>query len=179
MRCIRNEQFADCVRQYQRLIFTICYSFTKNYFDAEDLAQETFLAAYNSMDRFDGKNLKAYLTTIAANKCRDYLRRAERKNVPLPEDADERVRAPDASPEEQLIDSDISTRIYLSCQKLEDPYRAVATGYFCEDEKLSDMALRTGENLRTLQTRLYRAKEKLKTIWKEDEYAFCAKRSSG
>ena len=39
---------------YQNLIFSICYKMTGNYFDAEDLTQDTFLAAYKSLDTFDG-----------------------------------------------------------------------------------------------------------------------------
>ncbi|MDU4597037.1 MAG: sigma-70 family RNA polymerase sigma factor, partial [Clostridium sporogenes] len=59
MMVIEKEQFADCIKQYERLIITICISFTKNYFDAEDLAQQTFLAAYQNYERFDGNNFKA------------------------------------------------------------------------------------------------------------------------
>ena len=69
---IEKDLFASLVKQYERLIITICLSFTKNYFDAEDLAQQTFLAAYQNYESFDGNNIKAWLTTIAANKCKDY-----------------------------------------------------------------------------------------------------------
>jgi len=37
---IQKEQFANYIKQYERLIITICLSFTKNYFDAEDLIEE-------------------------------------------------------------------------------------------------------------------------------------------
>jgi len=167
---IRDEEFEACIKQYERLVFSICLSFIKNYFDAEDLAQDTFLAAYKNLQHFDGNNLKAYLTTIAANKCKDYLRKSERNNLPLPEDAGEILRDPAGTPEEKAIESDMQSRVYKACQSLEEPYREVATGYFCRDEKLSEMAGQTGENLKTLQTRLYRAKLKLKTIWKETSH---------
>ena len=69
---IEKDLFASLVKQYERLIITICLSFTKNYFDAEDLTQQTFLSAYQNYESFDGNNIKAWLTTIVANKCRDY-----------------------------------------------------------------------------------------------------------
>ena len=47
---IQKEQFASYIKQYERLIITICLSFTKNYFDAEDLAQQTFLSAYQNYE---------------------------------------------------------------------------------------------------------------------------------
>ena len=68
VRVIQKTMFLDLIKQYERLIFTICYSFTKNEFDAEDLAQETFLSAYKNISKFDGKNPKAWLTTIAASE---------------------------------------------------------------------------------------------------------------
>ena len=47
------------ILEYQDLIFSICYKFTANYFDAEDLAQDTFLAAYKNYASFDGANERA------------------------------------------------------------------------------------------------------------------------
>ena len=41
---MNNEQFTHMVQQYERLVYTICYQFTKDHQLAEDLAQETFLA---------------------------------------------------------------------------------------------------------------------------------------
>ena len=63
---IQKEQFAGCMQKYEKYIITICFSFTKNYFDAEDLAQETFLSAYRHLESFRGGNFKAWLTAIAA-----------------------------------------------------------------------------------------------------------------
>jgi RNA polymerase sigma-70 factor (ECF subfamily) len=155
--------FENYINEYgPPLSFLLFFSFTNNYFDAEDLAQDTFLSAYNTMNRFDGKNLKAYLTTIATNKCRDYLRRSERKNLPLPEDENAILTGPDECPEKKIIDKESRERVLDACRKLKEPYRKVAIGYFCENEKLSDMAGKTGENLKTLQTRLYRAKSHLR-----------------
>ena len=41
-------QFERYVAQYKGLVITVCLAMTKNYFDAEDLAQETFLSAYRN-----------------------------------------------------------------------------------------------------------------------------------
>ena len=37
-----ERQLEAYIDQYQNLIFSICYKYTENYFDAEDLTQETF-----------------------------------------------------------------------------------------------------------------------------------------
>ena len=59
---------------------------TQNYFDAEDLAQDTFLAFYKALPEFDGENPGGFLTRIATNKCLDYLKRAERRTVVAEDD---------------------------------------------------------------------------------------------
>lgn len=165
---IRQEEFSDCIKEYEKIVITVCLSFTKNYFDAEDLAQDTFLTAYRSLNTFDGGNLKAWLITIAANKCRDFLKSPKRKTGLLsPEDIlyleDNRE-----NPAERLEEKATDEKVYSLCQKLKEPYQSVATDYFCKGVGLSEQSLASGQNLRTLQTRLYRAKKLLKALWKEE-----------
>jgi len=165
---IEKEQFVSCIKQYERLIITICLSFTKNYFDAEDLAQQTFLSAYENCENFDGNNLKAWLTTIAANKCKDYIKNKARITVGLSEEEYERLEDKEDSPEETLVKKNTMERIESVCNKLKEPYRTVAISYFCKDIKLSHLAKETGQNIKTLETQLYRSKKLLKDLWKEE-----------
>ena len=165
---IQKEQFANYIKQYERLIITICLSFTKNYFDAEDLAQQTFLSAYTNFGKFNGDNFKAWLTTIAANKCRDFLKSPARTISVLSDEDFEGLSDMGETPEDMFLKNDSSKKIYSLCEKLKEPYRAVAVNYFCEDIKLSDMAKATGQSLKTLQTHLYRSKKLLKVLWKEE-----------
>ncbi len=66
----REEKLKELMDGYSKLVFSICYRLTNDYFTAEDLTQETFLSAYSSLDRFDGRNERAWLSRIATNKCR-------------------------------------------------------------------------------------------------------------
>jgi len=165
---IQKQQFANYIKQYERLIITICLSFTKNYFDAEDLAQQTFLSAYTNFNKFDGVNFKAWLTTIATNKCKDFLKNPARVINCLSHEDFEGVVDTGETPEDALLKKHSKEKIYSLCEKLKEPYRAVAVNYFCEDVKLSDMAKDTGQSLKTLQTHLYRSKKLLKVLWKEE-----------
>ena len=54
-----ERQLEAYIDQYQNLIFSIYYKYTENYFDAEDLTQETFLSAYKAISLFDGQSAKA------------------------------------------------------------------------------------------------------------------------
>ncbi|QAT40611.1 sigma-70 family RNA polymerase sigma factor [Clostridium sp. JN-9] len=165
---IEKKQFENCIKQYERLIITICLSFTKNYFDAEDLAQQTFLSAYTNYEKFDGDNLKAWLTTIAANKCKDYIKNKARKTINLTDEDYETIEDTDESPEDIVMKKCTDEKIHNICTKLKEPYRTVAISYFCKDIKLSHMSANTGQSLKTLQTQLYRAKKMLKELWEEE-----------
>lgn len=169
MMTITQEQFEQSVLQYQRLVMSVCLSFTHNYFDAEDLAQETFLSAYRHLDRFDGNNFKAWLTTIAANKCRDYLRSPARTDLGLSDEDADNIRSGADPPELRAEKSSADERVKKVCTSLAEPYRTVAVAYFCSGEKLSELAGRTGQNLKTLQTQLYRSKKMLRRLWEEEK----------
>lgn len=155
--------------QYKGLVIAVCFSMTKNYFDAEDLAQETFLAAYRSFGRFDGKNPKAWLTAIAVNKCRDYLRSPASRSVSFSSEDLELLADDGATPEEHAEKESSAALVRRLCGRLKEPYRSVAKGYFCGGKKLSEMAEETGQSLRTLETRLYRSKKLLRALWKEEQ----------
>lgn len=170
VRTIQKEQFAQFVSQYQKLVFTVCLSFTKNYFDAEDLAQETFLTAFDRLHTFKGGDPKAWLTTIAANKCRDYLKSPARRTDSLTDEEMDCIVDARYTPEQRLIQKDASKAVDELCGRLKEPYRTVARSYFCDNVKLSELSRATGQNLKTLETQLYRAKKLLKALW-EEEYA--------
>ena len=43
----QDNYFEDLLTKYEKLVFSICYRMTNNYFDAQDLTQETFFSVYN------------------------------------------------------------------------------------------------------------------------------------
>lgn len=74
------------IDNYQNLVFSICYKITGNYFDAEDMTQETFLSAYRHFSQFDGANEKAWICRIATNKCIDLKRKSSHNQIPMEEE---------------------------------------------------------------------------------------------
>src|SRR5689334_8212845 len=63
-----SRAFAEIVRRYQRAIYRVAYGFTRAPADADDLAQETFVRAYQAIGRFRvGEPLYPWLSRIASN----------------------------------------------------------------------------------------------------------------
>ncbi|MBE5966213.1 MAG: sigma-70 family RNA polymerase sigma factor [Lachnospiraceae bacterium] len=160
---INTEQYYEyLIDTYQNLVYSICFKIVRDYFEAEDLAQETFLSAYKNLESFDRQYEKAWLCRIATNKCLDYLKRTERQTFPTENEyfLTQQDRAP--SPEDNILEAEVRKQLYERCSLLKTPYREVALDYFYKELSVAEIASRTGKNRKTIQTQIYRAKAMLK-----------------
>jgi len=80
-----DQRFISIYKKYLRDIYTYCYYHTGNHYDAEDLAEQTFIRAYihleDAVKKSRGRSLKPWLIRIAHNLVsnfkRDRYRRSE------------------------------------------------------------------------------------------------------
>ena len=68
------------IKKYQSRIINLCYKYTKNYHDAEEVAQESFIRAYNSLNKFryDSK-FYSWLHRISINCSLNYINSKEKQ----------------------------------------------------------------------------------------------------
>lgn len=164
-----RENFIQLVSQYQNLIFSICLKLTGDYFVAEDLTQDTFLAAYQNMEHFVGQDRKAWLCRIASNKCIDYRRAAARRSVPVAEEElPEEGSLEENEPLQKVLNREVMQELESCCKALSPPYDAVATAYFLKGRTAREIAEGQGANLKTVQTQIYRAREMLKKSYRKE-----------
>ncbi|MGN0266819.1 MAG: RNA polymerase sigma factor [Lachnospiraceae bacterium] len=156
------------VKQYEKLVYSICYRVTGNRFDAEDLTQETFLAAYRNLSRFDRTNEKAWLGRIASNKTLDYLKSSKRKTFPEEDSQFEQLQDPGPGPEESYLERESIRHVRQLCEQLKSPYREIALEHFYKEKKAAQIAEETGVNLKTVQTQIYRARSMLKKLVEQE-----------
>ena len=72
--------FAQLTEPYRRELQLHCYRILGSLQDAEDLLQETLLAAWRGLEQFEGRSsLRAWLYTIATNRCLNALRERDRR----------------------------------------------------------------------------------------------------
>ena len=166
-----QEYLSYCIDTYQNLIFSICYKLTGNYFDAEDLTQETFLSAYKNFSKFDGKNEKAWLARIATNKCLDYKKRGARSEVPTQEEffaAQPQEQSNDNTCETLCMQKLVLEELKRCCETLKPPYDEIAEKYFYQEMSVGEIASALNRNEKTVQTQVYRAKAMLRKLYEKN-----------
>jgi RNA polymerase sigma-70 factor (ECF subfamily) len=79
-RCMDGDSaaWAELVRAHHRRIYSLCYRFTGNATDAEDLTQDVFLKIYSNLSSFDLSrgSLVVWITTLTRNHLVDHFRRS-------------------------------------------------------------------------------------------------------
>ena len=103
------------VQKYQALVYTVCHQLVPDAGDAQDLTQETFLAAWRAIDRCPPGYEKQWLARIASNKAKDYLRSAwvRRVNTPGDEVLALEGAPPGSQPEQQVLGSAGVSNLHL------------------------------------------------------------------
>ena len=167
-----NLQFSKIVKQYQALVYTVCYQLVQDHQLAEDLTQETFLAAYTHMDSCPPERYKPWLIRIASNKATDHLRSAWHRKVTAPGEEGLALLPREGpstvpSPEELTLSESEAEAIRAMVQDLKEPYRSVSQLYFFEEKTVDEIALLLRRPKKTVSTQLYRAKLLLQQSIKE------------
>lgn len=147
------------VERYQTGLIIHCENMLKNRDDAEDIAQEAFLKAYNQLAHYapNKGNFSTWLYRIATNLCIDMLRRNKRNvyvaNIEELADA----TTPDG------LDSDEIQQIRQAVNQLEPPkYAEIIKAYFWEGKSYQDLAVAYGTSTNTIGTWMSRAKKQLR-----------------
>lgn len=159
----REALLEQWMQEYGTRILHLAFFYLKDRQLAEDVAQEVFLKAYQSMDEFRGESaVYTWLYRIAVNLCRDRLRSPWWKRIFLPGELPV-VRGGEA-PDEVALESVRNQEILRHVLSLPLPYREIVMFYYYEDLSTSEIAQITGLPENTVKTRLHRARKQLKEI---------------
>lgn len=132
-----EDRFSLLVETHQRQIYSLALRLTGNAAAADDITQETFIAAWKHLDGFRGdSSLKTWLFRIAANKTRSYWRwKKLRAWVGLGERAGDEDSPtleellpdrPEDRPEQAALAADLERRVQAAIDKLPPRQREVA-----------------------------------------------------
>lgn len=150
--------YDDVLHRYADTVAGVCVMRLRNYADAEDCFQNTFIKLFQKSPDFENEtHLKAWLIRVAINECRNYIS-FNRRFVSLSAAAREVV-------EPRENESDIS----WAMMRVEPKYREVLYLHYCEGYKVGEIAGILKKTPNTVKTLLRRGREKLKVAYGGDE----------
>lgn len=159
--------FDVLVERETRAVYRACLRVLGQPHDAEDVTQESFVAAYRAMGSYRGEgSLRAWLLRIAT---RQAFRRVAQRRPTAGLDAIPEPRLADATsePTRVLLASEGQRAIREAVAALDEPYREVVALRFFGDLSLMEVAEATGRPLNTVKTHLRRGLQRLRPILAE------------
>lgn len=166
------QAFAMLVDMYSKPVYNLCYRMLGNPQDAEDAAQEAFLRAYRSLDRYDPeRKLITWLLSIAAHYCIDQQRRVRAPQVSLDEADPGELRERGVGPENAYLLQETGDEVQQILAQIPARDRAAIVLYYWYDFSYQEIAKQLSLTESALKARLHRARRSLAKVWLETDGA--------
>lgn len=165
-----SEAFARVVEIYQHPVYNLCYRMLGDPDEADDAAQESFMRAYDGIQRYDRqRSFSTWLLSIAAHYCIDQLRK--RRLTLISMDATPYLDPPDLTPgpEAALSIRDDQRRIRSLLGGLSPQDRAAVIMYYWYDFSYGEIAAALKLTVSAVKSRLHRARLSMAQSWSEQE----------
>ena len=153
--------FEALIRDHQRMIHSLCYRMSGSVADAEDLAQETFIHAYQHLDGFRAEaRFSSWLYRIAVNQCLNWQKRRQRLDQ-LHKEWSEQDREPSSA------DTGRGQQVQAALLKLPPKQRAAVILTAYDGLTHAEAAAALGCSETTVSWRLFAARAKLKRLLRD------------
>jgi RNA polymerase sigma-70 factor (ECF subfamily) len=134
----------------------------------EDIVQDVFLAALDSLSKFQGtSSLRSWLLGIARHKVEDCYRARLRESLPIDEDEAELLPV---EPElDEYIDRErLAQKVWQVLKSLPEAYCLALLWRYWENRSACEMAAQTGRTEKAVERLLARAREQFKRRWNDE-----------
>jgi RNA polymerase sigma-70 factor (ECF subfamily) len=165
------DAYSVLVLRYQAPIFNLMLRMTGSYDDATDLAQETFIKAYDQLHRFQkGRKFFPWLYTIGLNHARNFLRRDKRAILVSLEDYDIGSGLDYPGQQEESICAKLDyEQLNAALNQLPFENREALILYYREGLSMEEVAEAMGLKLSAAKMRVHRGLAKLREILGKDQ----------
>ena len=158
-------EYNSCVDKYLKMVYRISFHYFGNREDAEDVSQDVFLKLYSHNTKFESEEeLKAWLIRVTTNTCHSYFRNPFRKRKTEIDEKEIENIVGSSSSEQEIINRKVVMDAVMS---LPERYRIVVYLYYYEEYSICQISNTRNIKETTIQTRLSRAREKLKSVLKD------------
>jgi RNA polymerase sigma-70 factor (ECF subfamily) len=164
------QAYDDLVRRYQERIYATIYHMTSNHEDANDLAQDTFIKAYQAIKSFKGgSSFYTWLYRIAVNKTINFLKQRRNRSHMSLDDLDVNVEnnpelvslVSDKTPRREAGLAELQEKLNEAMQKLSEDHRLAVTLHDVQGVPHEEIAKIMDCNIGTVRSRLFYARQQL------------------
>ena len=171
----QQSAYGELMRRHREAVFRLVRGHAGDATEALDITQETFIAAFAALARYDGaRPFRLWIARIAINKCHDWSRRrAVRRFFTFARPIEEAgmVAADTLTPEEAAQSHAELARINMAIAALPGKLRDVLVLRAIEGVSQAEAAQVLGISEKAVETRLYRARNKLAERLRDDGLA--------
>ncbi|HEY5948071.1 MAG TPA: sigma-70 family RNA polymerase sigma factor [Kofleriaceae bacterium] len=154
-----REAFGLLVSRYQDVVCAVSFSSTGNWALSEDVAQDTFIAAWHQLGQLrEVGRLRSWLCGIARNLARKARKRTDREAV-----VDDDVPALDGNPFDATAQAEVDRVVREALARIPDSYRETLVLYYCENRSIREVAGTLGVSEDAAMQRLTRGRRYLAT----------------
>ncbi|WP_137751286.1 RNA polymerase sigma factor [Sphingopyxis sp. L1A2A] len=164
----RQDAYREFLARYKAPVFRLIRGNVGDPDEALDLTQEAFVAGFAALDRYDGERpFRVWIARIAVNKCRDWARRRAVRSFfsrALPLDSAHHVAIDGPAPDAEAADRAELARVGNAMAQLPQHLREILVLRGVEELSQAETAELLQVSEKTVETRLYRARAKLKAL---------------
>ncbi|EKN71532.1 RNA polymerase sigma factor SigW [Neobacillus bataviensis LMG 21833] len=167
-----DHAFRLLVEKYRNDVFRTVFAVLRDQKEAEDAAQEVFMKIYTSLPKYEGQGFKTWMTRIAVNHAIDVKRKQVRRREEVVDALEQAALAtPRDSIEKEIIEQDRRRLVRSKLNEVPENYREVIYGFYIAEKSYQQMAQEQNVQVKTIETKLYRARSWMKKNWKEDDFS--------
>jgi RNA polymerase sigma factor (sigma-70 family) len=160
------------VEKYRNDVFRTIFAVLRDQKEAEDAAQEVFLKIFTSLPHYENQGFKTWMTRIAVNHAIDVKRKLVRRKEEAVESHEQQaIGTPKDNVEKELIETERQRLVRNKLNELPDNYRDVIYGFYIAENSYQELADEQKVQVKTIETKLYRARLWMKKNWKEDNFS--------
>ena len=162
--------YDELVRRYQERIYATVYHMTANHEDANDLAQEAFIKAFQALKSIKGgSSFYTWVYRIAVNKTINFLKQRRNKGQMSLDDLDFNAEhdpdlvalISDKTPRREVGLAELQEKLNAAMQKLSEPHRLAVTLHDVQGLSHEEIAKIMDCNVGTVRSRLFYARQQL------------------
>ena len=167
--------YEKLMKKYYQLIYNLVYRKISKKEDVEDLTQEAFIKAFNSLENFDRQfAFSTWLFKIAQNNAIDYLRKKKLFTFSIDkeidsDDSDYKFEIPDSEnkPDKHIMDSEMRSILDEAIESLPKKYKDVIVLRHKSELEYEEIAKKMSLPLGTVKAHIFRGRELLNKYLKD------------